>query len=76
VPISFPLGRAFAPLVPGKKPMNASNNTPLPCPTCHSKNTAKTVESLLTEIHICRDCHSTFVIEKPQRKEPTRRGRP
>jgi hypothetical protein len=39
---------------------------------CHSQNTVKTVESLLTEIHICRDCHRTFVIEKPQRKEPTR----
>jgi ribosomal protein L37AE/L43A len=34
------------------------------CPTCLRSNTTKCVESLLTEIHICRDCHQTFVIDK------------
>ena len=44
--------------------MSAPTNVPLPCPNCRSQNTVKTVESLLTQIHICRDCHRTFVIEK------------
>jgi hypothetical protein len=34
---------------------------------CERQNTIKTVESQLTEIHICRDCHRTFVIDKPRR---------
>jgi hypothetical protein len=50
--------------------MDAAQKTSLPCPNCGSKNTEKTVESLLTEIHICRECHRTFVIEKPQPPRP------
>jgi ribosomal protein L37AE/L43A len=49
--------------------MNSS--TPLACPICHQPNTTKCVDSLLTEIHICRDCRQTFVVYKPS-KEPVR----
>ena len=50
--------------------MNTPEKPPLTCPNCHSQNTVKTVESLLTEIHICRDCHQTFIVEKPPRPSP------
>jgi ribosomal protein L37AE/L43A len=42
------------------------------CPTCHRKNTTKGIESLLREIHICRDCLRTFVIEKPPLQDHSR----
>jgi hypothetical protein len=45
--------------------VNPPTNTPIPCPNCLGQNTAKTVESMWTAIHICRDCRRTFVIEKP-----------
>jgi hypothetical protein len=51
--------------------MNARTDTPRPCPTCQGQNTTKCVDSLLTEIHICRDCHETFTIQKPQERGPS-----
>ena len=40
-------------------------DTPPPtCPFCDRRETLKAVESLLTEIHICRDCYKTFTLEK------------
>jgi len=41
-----------------------------PCPACGGHNTVKSVESLLTEIHICRDCHRTFIVRKPEPDVP------
>ncbi|MET0166680.1 MAG: hypothetical protein ABW318_16950 [Vicinamibacterales bacterium] len=47
--------------------------TPLTCPGCKGQNTTKSIESMLREIHFCRDCLRTFVIEKaPLRKPPAR----
>jgi hypothetical protein len=43
-----------------------STNTAIRCPAYLGQNTAKYVESLLTQIHFCRDCHQTFIIDKPQ----------
>jgi hypothetical protein len=40
------------------------------CPTCHGPNTAKCVESLLTQIHICRDCREPFIITKSTNVSP------
>jgi ribosomal protein L37AE/L43A len=37
------------------------------CPMCQGRNTVKAVEWLLTEIHVCHDCHQTFIVEKPPR---------
>ena len=44
--------------------------TPLTCPGCKGQNTTKSIESMLREIHICRDCLRTFVIEKPPLRKP------
>jgi transposase-like protein len=38
---------------------------PLTCPSCKGQNTTKSIGSMLREIHVCRDCLRTFVIEKP-----------
>ena len=43
------------------------SHTPTLCPTCRGQNTEKFVQSLLTEIHLCRDCHWTFVVQRPTR---------
>ena len=46
-------------------------DTPHPaCPFCRRQRTLKLVESGLSEIHVCRDCHKTFTLKKPARPLP------
>jgi transposase-like protein len=35
------------------------------CPHCQGENIVMCVESLLTQIYLCRDCRETFVVDKP-----------
>ena len=48
-----------------------ASQTPTLCPNCRRDDTTKCVESLLTEIHVCRACNKTFVITKPDPARPS-----
>lgn len=39
----------------------------LPCPMCQGRNTAKTVDSVAIETHVCRDCDQPFTVTKSER---------
>jgi hypothetical protein len=59
--------RPTSPFIP---PVKAVTDTPRPCPTCRAQNTARCVDSLLTQIYICHDCHQTFTIQQKPQKPP------
>ena len=42
------------------------------CPNCQSENIVLSVDSLLTQIYLCRDCRETFIVDKPQRESGPR----
>ena len=65
--VPYPVLRPTSPSIP---PVKAVTDTPRPCPTCRAQNTARCVDSLLTQIYICHDCHQTFTIHQKPQKPP------